>query len=200
MNTDGGNQQNALLSQIRQLLSGGGQGGAGSQGEAGAQGGSGSGGSGTQGASSGSGGGTSQAGAREQGGSGPSGGQLPLQPLLQLVLAELQQTKGGSEGAAGQQSSGQGQGQSQGMSIPITKVLELMAGGSGSPGSGSPSSASPASSQDMMELSQELSMTLKKLKGVLREAHGLAQRIESALGEDSGGDGGSGQSGKKSSS
>ncbi len=153
-----------------------------------------------QGGGQGSGGGANagnSGGGGSGGGSGASSGSVPLPELLQLVLAQMKQS-GGNAGGGASGSGGTSGPDASATTIPIAKVLELALGGSGSgaAGGGSTSTGGGAGGggSNLQQLSQELTVTLKKLRNILQETHSLAERIESALSQaQSGGHPGGGQ-------
>lgn len=133
----------------------------------------------------------SAGGGGQPGGAGQQApqGDVPLHDLLRMVVQHLgapQQHQGGGSEPAKQPApeSAGGQPAPPATQIPLKDVLQLaLAAGAG--GAASPSGAGGASPRSSieMQLSQELAGNLKKLKAILAETQDLAQRIETALGQ-----------------
>ncbi len=140
----------------------------------------------------GQGGGTpSTGGGGQSGGAGqqaPKGG-VPLHDLLRMVVQHLgapQQPSGGGSEPAERPApeTAEGKRAAAAAQIPLKDVLQLAlaAGGGGDASPPGAVAAAPQASVEM-QLSQELAGNLKKLKAILADTQDLAQRIETALGQ-----------------
>jgi hypothetical protein len=130
--------------------------------------------------------------------------EAQLNEVVAAVLARLQggqgspaSAGGGSQGpAAGSGGGSSSSGQGSSIQQVVQKVLRRGPGGMAASSSAgtSASSAPPAATavaevltEAQWQLSRELEANLKELRQVIRQSESIAQKIESVLGQDSGG-------------